>query len=328
MIKITNTQDIGLPIAVWLLHDEYDYINEPNYISVTGLMKPLRQIILPSRVPPENRELDLSDLVAQALGKAIHDSIEKAWTKNPQHKLRMLGYPQHIIDLFQVNPTDEQILGSNGSIDVHLEKRAIRSHQGRRIGGKFDLTADGIVQDFKSTSAFAWAGGTRDEEHILQLSLYRWIDAAEPVPKITQDFGVINYIFTDWSKMMARSSEKYPKKRVEEKRLPLLSLDETENWVNHKLALIDRYHDTPEHTLPECTDEELWRSDPKYRYFSDPTKANDPNARSSKNFDTLFEANQYLAEKAKGIIITKPGEVKRCGYCPAFEACTQKDQYL
>ena len=35
-----------------------------------------------------------------------------------------------------------------------------------------------------------------------------------------------------------------------------------------------------------------------------------------------------MRNQGKGVVITKPGEVKRCGYCPGFEACTQKDAYL
>ncbi len=65
---ITNRGDIPLGLAVWLLHDEYDYINEPNYISVTSLMKPIRHIILPPRVPKEMQESDVEAFTSRALG--------------------------------------------------------------------------------------------------------------------------------------------------------------------------------------------------------------------------------------------------------------------
>lgn len=64
-----------------------------------------------------------------------------------------------------------------------------------------------------------------------------------------------------------------------------------------------------------CTDEELWRSDPQYKYYTDPTKT----SGRSTNFDNLADAHRHLAEKGgKGVIITKPGEPKACAYCPAF----------
>jgi hypothetical protein len=323
---ITNTGDVSLDLAVWLLHDEYDYISEPNYISVTSLMRPIRQVILPSRIPPGERTLDVEDFVASALGKSIHDSIEKAWKQSPETKLRLLGYSPETIDRILVNPEHHQL--KPDSIPVYIEQRAIREYKGRKIGGKFDMVTDGIVKDNKSTSAFAWLAGTRDDDHILQLSLYRWIDAGQPHQKITQDFGMINYIFTDWSKMMARQNPKYPDKRVKTKVLELLTLEETEAWIDEQLALIDKWHDAPEHQIPHCTDEELWRSAPKFKFFSDPAKAQTPGARSTKNFDSLIEANRHQATVGKGVVITVPGEPKRCSYCPAFDACTQKDAYL
>ena len=60
----------------------------------------------------------------------------------------------------------------------------------------------------------------------------------------------------------------------------------------------------------------------------DPAKANDPAARSTKNFDNLAEANAFKAEKGKGVVVTKLGEPKACEYCPAFDICKQKDAYF
>ena len=99
-MKITNNSNISLSLAVWLLHDEYDYVNEPNYISVTTLMKPLRHIILPRRIPRELVETDVSDFIARALGHSLHDSIEKSWVKGYKRSLALLGYPEKVIERF------------------------------------------------------------------------------------------------------------------------------------------------------------------------------------------------------------------------------------
>ena len=331
-MRITNNTGIALPLAVWLLHDEYDYIDEPNYISVTTLMKPLRHIIIPPRIPAaEATPPDVEEYISRALGHSLHDSIEKSWVKGHKRSLKLLGYSDEVINRVLINPTPEELAATKDPIPVYLEQRGFRPFQGYTIGGKFDMVAEGIVQDNKSTSVNSWLFGSRDADYQLQMSLYRWIDAHRPSVglhrRITEDFGRINFIFTDWSKAQARANPKYPK-RVEEKEIWLLSLEETEEWVRKKLSLIQHYRDTPEHLLPECTDEELWRSAPKYKYFSDPEKAKDPSARSSKNFDDLSEAHRHLAEKAKGTIVTVPGEVKRCDYCPAFDGCTQKDRYF
>ena len=325
MTTITNNAGIPLALAVWLVHDEYDYANEPNYISATSLMKPIRQLVLANRIPPEERSIDLEEMIASSLGNAIHDSMEKAWTAGYQTNLRKLGYPQHVIDKVLVNPTDEELDAIEGAIPVYLEQREFRQHNGYLIGGKYDQVTEGIVNDIKSTSAYSWVLGGKDEDYQLQGSIYRWLDAARERPRITEDFMRINFVFTDWQKMQAKSNPAYPQRRVEQKEIMLLPLKETEEWIDHKLNQIQKFQKANQDQLPECTSDELWQSDPVYKYYSDPAKVNVPKARATKNFDDMGEARKFMAEKGgKGIIITKPGEPKRCGYCPAFDICEQR----
>lgn len=338
MPAITNRGDIPLGLAVWLLHDEYDYIGEPNYASVTGLMKPIKHIILPPRVPKELRESDVEDFIARAMGHSLHDSIEKAWKRGYARSLALMGHPKHVIDRVLINPTPEQEATITDPILVYLEQRCFRqvvvNNEVFTIGGKFDMVAEGLVQDNKSTTAYTWLYGTRDDEHILQGSLYRWLDhkgfldvkCTERLlkPRITEDFIRINYIFTDWSKMSARQNPKYPQKRILYKDLPLMSLEETEQWVKSKLLQFQKYRAAPESEMPECTDEELWRAAPVFKYYADPTKM----IKSTKNFDDPIEARKHAAEKGKGIVVAIPGEVKRCDYCAAFPICKQKDRYF
>ena len=319
-MKITNNAGINLALAVWLIHDEYDYVNEPNYISVTTLLKPLRQIILNRRIAAADRTADVSDFVSRALGNSLHDSIEKAWHKGHKRSLRLLGYPESLIERVLINPTKEEL--KPDSVPIYLEQRAFMKIGGYTIGGKFDMVAEGIVHDNKSTSAYTWLYGGRDEEHCLQGSIYRLINP----DKITEDFIRICYIFTDWQKAQAAVNQNYPQNRVMTKDIVLMSKEDTEKWILHKLSLIDRYKDSPENEIPECTDEELWRSAPVYKYYADPTKTS---GRSTKNHETLAEANEYKAQKGgKGIVISVPGEPKRCGYCEAFDVCKQKDKYI
>lgn len=332
-MRVTNELGINLPLAVWLLTDNYDYIDKPNYYSITTLQKPLRQRILPGRIPVAERKSDVADYISRALGNSIHDAMELSW-KDGHYKraMKLLGIPENVIGQIAVNPTDEERRASNDMIPIYTEQRMFREividGVTYVVGGKFDLVADGILQDAKSTSAWAWARGTKDDDHIDQMSAYRWLDAGQPgIRKITEDFGMINYVFTDWSKAMLRSTG-YPQKRVESKNLALHSLEHTEHWIAERIRETVKHQNTPEAELPECTDEELWRSDPVYKFYLDPAKASDPNARASKNCASLSEAKAYQAEKGgRGVIITKLGEPKACGYCAGFDACTQKDRF-
>lgn len=324
---ITNNTGISLAMAVWLVNDDYDYVkSKPNYISVTTLLKPLRQIVLPRRVKQEDQiPPDVVEYCSRALGNSIHDSVEKAWVKNYKTNLRKLGTPEEVIDRILVNPTEEELAAASNPIVVYVEQRAFKeiAAAGKiwTVGGKFDMVTDGIVQDTKTTSAYTWTSGGRDEEHQLQGSMYRWLNPE----KITEPFIRINYLFTDWQKYMARQNPKYPQQRVEHKDITLLDITETEAWVVDKLTKVAHYMEAPEDKIPLCSDEELWMSDPKFKYYADPAKVG---GRSTKNFDSLADAKVHQIEKGgKGVIITEKGEPKRCDYCDAFAVCKQKDTF-
>lgn len=322
-MKITNNTDVPLTLAVWAVHDDYDHIAGNNYISVTTLMKPVKQIVLQRRLPVEMRtQIDVQDLIASSWGSALHGSIENAWL-NYGKNLKKLGYPDSVIERIKINPTDEEV-GEN-TIAIYMEQRGFIELSGWKVGGKFDFVAEGIVQDNKSTSAYSWVFGGKDGDYSLQGSLYRLIHP----DKITEDFIRINFLFTDWKKSDARQNPRYPQSRLASKDIPLMTIDETREWAITKLALIDSYMDAPEQDIPRCTDEELWRSSPKYKYYKDPAKATTPGARSTKNFDTLSEANAYWKVDMGGVGIVKtiPGEVKRCLYCAVAPICKQRLEY-
>lgn len=322
-MKITNNHNVSLPLAVWLMHDEYDYVNEKKYISATTLLKPLKHIVMAHRVDKSKLSMDIMDLVATSMGSGLHGSIEKAWYEGHQQALTKLGYPKKVVESVVINPTEEDFAKNPDIIPVYIEQRATKKIGGWTIGGKFDIVTEGLLQDVKSTSTYTWTNGGRDDEHQMQGSIYRWLHDT----KITEDIIRINYIFTDWQKALAKPESNYPQHRVMHKDIPLLSYKATEEWIKRKLELIDRYWDAPESEIPECTDEELWKTDPVYKYFSDVEKAKEPGARSTKNFTDLTDARKFMADKGKGTIVVVPGEVKRCNYCPVATICKQRERY-
>lgn len=320
-MRITNNQDIDPVLAVWLLHDEYDYDDTPNYISATRLLRPLKHIVMAPRVPNELKEMDVADLIARSSGNAYHAAIERAWKTGRHRALKLLGYPEDAINRILVNPEPSEL--TPDTIPVYIEQRIKREIDGFIVGGKFDMVLEGLLRDNKSTSAYTWVYGGRDEEHKLQGSLYRWLDPK----KITEDFIRINYIFTDWQVAQAKQNPKYPQKKLETKDIKLMSLKETEEWIRWKLSMVTKYAKAPEEQIPECSDEELWRSAPKFKYYSDPNKTD---GKSTKNFDDIVAARTFMTNEkgGKGIVKTVPGEVKRCGYCDIYPICHQKDRYF
>lgn len=311
----SNATNIPSAVAVFLATDNYDY--DPNTISATALLKPLRQLILSRRVPQEQTVMDISSMVKSRIGSAIHDAIERAWLTNYKQAFKALGYPEGMIERIAVNPTE--ILPNQ--IPVYLEQRLYKNLGERTIAGKFDIVMDGQVQDFKSTGTFTLVNGVKDDDYIMQGSIYRWLD-----PKlITKETIQINFILMDWSAARALNDPTYPQSPCPSKTFSLKSVEETEMFIQHKLKQIEIYKDAPEEDIPLCTDKELWRSEPEYKYYKDKTKM----TRSTKNFATYDEALQrFVADGSVGIVVTKPGQVTACKYCSAFPVCKQKDALI
>lgn len=319
MPQYSNVSNVPLSMAVFLATDHYDYIDDPHYISATSLIKPLRQLILASRIKPEDVSVDLTAMVASRMGSAIHDAIENAWTNNYKNALETLGYPAKVIEKIRVNPNKEELTDSH--IPIYLEQRAFRKAGKWTIGGKFDFVGEGRVEDFKSTSVYTAINKSKDDDYILQGSIYRWLNP----DIITRDEMAIQFIFTDWSGAKAKADPSYPQNRIQQRVLKLKSLAEIESFINRKINLIERYWDAPEADIPECNDDELWRSEPVFKYYKNPTKMQ----RSTKNFETKQEAYQRLAEDGHvGVVVEQPGQVTACKYCSGFSLCTQKDKLI
>lgn len=324
-MKLTNVHGISLPLAVWLLNDEYDYINRPNYISATSLLKSTRQLVLSRRVIQEDREMDLSDLLASRMGAAIHDSQEKAWRQNGWQALERLGYPPSVYENIVINPTEEELSASNSIIPIWIEKRSFRDivvdGVTYTIGGKFDQVIDGRLFDTKTTSVYTYLLGRKDNDFAMQGGIYRWLN-----PDLIVDNHIfIQFVFTDWQRARSRGDENYPKTKTLEYPVEMPSIAETEEFVRNKVRELLKYGNATDEQIPYCTDKELWRGETVYKYYSDPAKTD---GRATRNFEgDKAAAYAFQAEKGKGVVKEIEGDVKACNYCPAFTVCKQKDLY-
>lgn len=319
-MNITNKFDIPLVAAVWALTDTYDYVDLPNYISATTLLKPTQEIILRDRLENENRlDLDVSDLLASAMGTSIHAGVETAWKNHYPRALRALGYDEETINLVKINPDPKKL--SKTDIPVYLEQRSFKALEGFNVGGKYDLVVEGKLHDVKSTSVYAWIYGSNNDNYKLQGSIYRWLN-----PEIiTSDYITIVYVFTDWSKSASRSNPNYPPKKVSSVDIELFNLEETEEIIRKKLLKIIEERNLPTDKLTPCTKAELWQKDPIYKYYSDPLKIN---GKSTKNFNNYVDAFSHWSKMGKGVIITKESLPAKCDYCAVSNICHQRQTFL
>jgi hypothetical protein len=308
--------------------DSYDYDPTPNTISVTTLMKPVRQIILANRVPEGADLPDIMDRASNRLGATIHDGIERIWKDDASRTsaLLALGVSASVVRRVVVNPTDEYMETHPEAIAVYMEQRQRRQVGKWTVTGKFDFVAESQVQDFKTANVLSYKKQRNADKQVIQGSLYRWLDADKKFRKITKDTMVIMHIFMDWMAAFARADpENYPQQRAMKQILQLKSVEEIDNYVRNKLALIDQYWDAPESEIPECDDENLWRSETRFKYYANGFA----NAkRASKAFDSRTEAYLFFSTAGKGELKEFPGQVKACHYCAAFEACGQKDRLI
>jgi hypothetical protein len=287
-MRYTNKSNLPQYIVDWLTHDDYDHNDDEYTLSTTTLMKPVQAHWLTLRYG-DQIEMDASDLIAARLGQAVHDSIEKVSTSDVIKEQRI----SKTIDI-------------NGSPYT--------------ITGRFDILAyrDGlyVLRDIKTTSVWSYILGGKDEEYRKQLSTYRWLLAGRHE---VEPLGYIDFFFTDWQSAKVRQDNRYPQRRVlAGHEVPLMSLDETQQYIHGRASLFDRYRETPDSLLPPCTLDELWAEEEKFAVTKTGAK------RATKLCSTRDEAERYMtSKKIKGFVEHRPPKVKRCKYCPAVSFCHQ-----
>ncbi|MBL4705096.1 MAG: hypothetical protein JKY54_11270 [Flavobacteriales bacterium] len=282
------------------------------------------------RLPESTEPEDLTDRIASRLGQAIHASVEDVWRNHHVATMRKLDMPEKLIKRILINPTQamiDQFVIDNGHdpVLVWLEQRYFRQINGIVVSGQFDLIIDGELNDVKTTGVYGYLNGSNDENYVIQMSIYRWINPE----KVTSEIGRIQYVFTDWSRMQQRQNPKYPPHRVHEAKYNLMGIRETELWIKEKLLDITTNAQLDQDQMVRCTDSELWMSDPQFKYYAKQASF-EMGKKSTKNFTSMQEALLHKSTKGKGLgyIHTQVSEPKRCGFCPAASICEQRKEYF
>lgn len=314
--------DLPLSIKLWLVFDDYEHNSDPKVISATGLLAPIKEIILTPRVKEQDKITNVNSLVSSRIGRAIHADIENAWKGDIKTLAMMLGYPEKVASKIVLNPTKKALKADPSLIPAYMEQRTEKKINGYTITGQFDFIIQGRLEDFKSTKTYSYIKGTSDEKFAMQGSIYRWLN-----PEIiTNDHMAIQYIFTDWSAAKVVQDPKYPKSSVVQKVLELKPVAHVERFISNKLSQIEKLKNADEDKIPPCNDEDLWRSSSVFKYYKNPEKK----ARSTKNSDTMLEAISYMNSKHNGVgvIDEVKGKVIKCRFCTAVGICKQKDTYI
>lgn len=223
-MRVTNKFNVPAPL-VTLATKEY-YSKGKSQYSVTELLSPPRLRRLRERYDAEI-ETDVTDLMWQMLGSALHVVMERGQTEG------------HI-----------------------TEERLFTEIDGVTISGAIDLqeeTSGGVViTDYKFTSA--WAVMNEKQEWVEQLNVYKWLVEREKGKKVVS--LRICALIRDWNRR--ETKEGYPLAPIQMVEIPMW--DSAEEFVRGRLDLHRdaKVSEDFGEALPECSEAERWQSETTY----------------------------------------------------------------
>lgn len=286
-MKITNKHNVPETLVALASRDYYTK-GKADY-SVTEIISPPRIQRL-RRAHHEQMEQDVSDMLWQLLGSALH------------------------------------VVAERGAADGHItEERLFTEIDGVKLSGAIDIQkveSDGtIITDYKFTSA--WALRQDKFEWEAQQNIYAWLVEREKKQKVK---GVqICALIRDWSRREASVKPDYPQAPIQVLELPLWPLERTEAYVRERIEAhrMSKVQADWGDELPPCTDDERWVRETKFAVKREGRKT------AIRVFDTQQEADE-LAVKENGYVEVRKGEAIRCtgNFCGVAEWCSQYQKSL
>jgi hypothetical protein len=287
-MKITNEKGYPQALVTACEFDTYD--RGESDITVTQLIGP-PQIKRLREEHEDDLVEDVSQLIFALQGKAKHYILELAGKNDTSVIAERRFY---------------KTVGIIRGGDPHLFLK---------LGGQIDLIdADGILWDYKETSVWTYVYNSRMVEWTEQLNVLRYL--AEHNGHEIKGLKILG-MWRDWSsKRASKMDPSYPDDRVTVIDIPMWSTEETENYIQARLAL----HYAAE--CPPCTDEERWLAKPQYAVMKPRA------ARAMRLFAEYAEAKEFLNKQMmRGLRIERRGEpddYKRCkDYCSVSQFCPQ-----
>lgn len=270
-MKITNRANLNQSLVNAIMNDPYD--RGESDITVTQLIGPTQ----------------IRHLINKHWDEIGEDAIDRIWS--------LLGQAVHTI------------LERSG--DGVKEERLYLDVLGWKLGGQFDRLAysEGILEDYKVTSAWSFIGGVKPE----------WETQLNVLAELCRINGYqikklkVIAIYRDWSKFKALQSAEYPKAQLGQIDIPLWSEEKCWEYIEDRIRL----HQGPPQP---CSQIETWYSGDRYAVMKKGRKS------AVRVLDSTIEADEYIkAKDLKGhAIVHRPGVYKRCqDYCSVSKFCPQ-----
>ena len=279
-MKILNK--FGAPETLVALAARDDYRKDADF-SVTEIISPPRIQVLRRRHYAE-LEQDVSDMLWQLVGTAIHNAAEKSEAKN--HK---------------------------------LEERLKVEIEGVTLSGAIDvqqMTSEGVViVDYKFTSVYSVRNPKPEWE--AQQNIYAWL--VREVKNMEVSGIKICALLRDWNRRdMVKDG--YPQSPIVMVDLPMWEFKRTEEYVRERLSLHKKSKVFGEwgEDLPLCTDEERWARPTTYAVKRDGRKTAIRVFETEEEAKTLAEKEKGYVEIRAGEYTRCSGN-----YCGVAQWCSQ-----
>ena len=293
----TNKHGLPEEVASILSKQRYDGGDIPSDYSVTTLKTPPRIVQLTRRYKEEITE----------------DVIDNLWS--------MFGHMAH------------NMLEEHGSDESITEKRLYLNILDRVISGQVDHYKDGVITDYKVTSAWTLVYGSRIKEWEEQLNMYAYLCIKNNLP--VQRIRIIT-ILRDWDKNKAFQNQDYPQTPIKIIPITLWEFEHQRRYIEERVHFQTVNENKTDEDLWECTSIDMWEQPSKYAVMKEGRKT------AIRVFDTLEEANkegycQGWKEDVEGdvwkapqYLQIRPGKRTRCedGYCSVTKFCNQFQNYL
>lgn len=272
-MKLTNRMSLPEAIVDAVRNDGYTRGDAD--ISVTQLVAPPQKVALEREYADQITE-DASDRIFSLIGQSIHTILERANRKGV------------------------------------AERRLSAMVEGWKISGAMDLyEEDGVLNDYKTTSAWSVKSGVKDE-WLAQLNAYAHI-LRENGHEV-RGLRVIA-ILRDWSKMEAARTPDYPQSQVAVMTVELWPAPIAAKYVRDRVIL----HQMARQSLPSCTSSERWEKAPVFALMKRGQK------KAVKLYDNRADAESHAASDTKLLYVqARPGQAVRCEhYCSVSKFCPQ-----
>lgn len=202
------------------------------------------------------------------------------------------------------------------AIEMDIPRAQYTFGCGKTISGKADYIKDGVIKDYKTTSAWSIVFDSNKKKWEQQLNCYAWL--YKKALGIDTNKLLIEVYVTDWSKTKALQDRDYPQSK--QFSIPIELWDEArqEDFITSRLENHINWS-----TLVLCTEEDMWSKPTTFAVMKGDNK------RAARVFTDAGEAAEFASYSPQYRVVLRPGARTRCErYCGANRFCPQYKSYI